>query len=104
MLHVPALQAALCKIPNVVAFVSATSLQQFCSFSSLLSRSLSLFSPSRAMDLRQFVSRFESHFPPKLAEKWDNVGLLVEPTGYKPVSRVMLTNDLTEDVLEECVE
>ena len=51
---------------------------------SLLSRSLSLFSPSRAMDLRQFVSRFESHFPPPLAEKWDNVGLLVEPTGYKP--------------------
>ena len=51
---------------------------------SLISRSLSLFSPSHAMDLRQFVSRFESHFPPPLAEKWDNVGLLVEPTGYKP--------------------
>ena len=50
----------------------------------MISRSLLLFAPSHAMDLRQFVSRFESHFPTPLAEKWDNVGLLVEPTGYKP--------------------
>jgi putative NIF3 family GTP cyclohydrolase 1 type 2 len=53
------------------------------------------------MDLRQFVDRFESNFSLSLSEKWDNVGLLIEPSGNKSVSRIMLTNDLTEDVLEE---
>lgn len=102
-MHIHPVQKALFKIPALASSVSPSS-QHLWWFRSLLSRSLSLFSPSHAMDLKQFVSRFESHFPPQLAEKWDNVGLLVEPTGYKPVSRVMLTNDLTEDVLEECVE
>ncbi|GFS13385.1 NIF3-like protein 1 [Elysia marginata] len=32
---------------------------------------------------------------------WDNVGLLVEPSAPKYVSKVMLTNDLTTQVMEE---
>jgi len=42
-------------------------------------------------------------FPPYLAEDWDNVGLLVEPSRHLPeqVNHVVLTNDLTEEVMEE---
>jgi len=39
----------------------------------------------------------------QLAEKWDNVGLLVEPTQVKIISSILLTNDLTEIVLEEAI-
>ncbi len=81
--------------------VSSTTLAQAARFRSLSTTT----APASAagMDLRDFVNRFESLFPLQLAEKWDNVGLLVEPSGVKTVSKVMLTNDLTEDVLEESV-
>ena len=49
--------------------------------------------------LSTFVSRFERLCPRSLAEKWDNVGLLVEPEEDITVKRVLLTNDLTEDVM-----
>lgn len=39
-----------------------------------------------------------------LAEKWDNVGLLIEPATPKPVNKILLTNDLTEDVMQESIE
>lgn len=38
-----------------------------------------------------------------IAEKWDNVGLLIQPTGNTVVKRIFLTNDLTESVLDEAV-
>lgn len=38
-----------------------------------------------------------------LAESWDNVGLLLEPANQKPITRILLTNDLTEDVMEEAL-
>ncbi|XP_053326537.1 NIF3-like protein 1 [Spea bombifrons] len=55
------------------------------------------------MDLRTVVSRLDAFAPPALAESWDNVGLLVEPSPPHLVHRLLLTNDLTEDVLEEAV-
>lgn len=42
--------------------------------------------------------------PLSLAEKWDNVGLLVDPPGAGAVERVWLTIDLTEAVLDEAIE
>ncbi len=42
--------------------------------------------------------------PPSLAEEWDNVGLLVEPTRPRTVGRLFLTIDLTEPVLDEAIE
>lgn len=39
-----------------------------------------------------------------LAEKWDNVGLLIEPATRKPVNKILLTNDLTEVVMQESIE
>lgn len=53
--------------------------------------------------LSEVVSTLKKMAPLSLAESWDNVGLLVEPDVRKSVSRVFLTNDLTEDVLEEAV-
>ncbi|KAM4697981.1 NIF3-like protein 1 [Rhinophrynus dorsalis] len=65
---------------------------------------LSWWLPSRTiMDLGLVVSRLNALTPPALAESWDNVGLLVEPSPPHQVQKLLLTNDLTEDVMEEAV-
>jgi len=68
--------------------------------------SVRLFHPSpviRSMELKQVVSKLEEFAPSKLAESWDNVGLLIEPSSEKQVKVAFLTNDLTEPVLEEAL-
>jgi putative NIF3 family GTP cyclohydrolase 1 type 2 len=52
-------------------------------------------------NLKEVVSTLEKMAPLSLAESWDNVGLLIEPDVKKSIECVFLTNDLTEDVLEE---
>lgn len=42
--------------------------------------------------------------PLSLAEKWDNVGLLVDPPAAGQVSHALLTIDLTEAVLDEALD
>eukprot|EP00058_Branchiostoma_floridae_P020393 XP_002605883.1 hypothetical protein BRAFLDRAFT_87445 [Branchiostoma floridae] len=54
-------------------------------------------------DLTKVVTVLNGFAPPSLAESWDNVGLLVEPSPPHEVSRMLLTNDLTEGVLAEAV-
>lgn len=39
----------------------------------------------------------------KYAESWDNVGLLVEPSSPVDIKKILLTNDLTEKVMEEAI-
>lgn len=46
----------------------------------------------------------EKFAPLSFAEKWDNVGLLVEPSQSMNIKKILLTNDLTENVLDEAVE
>jgi len=68
--------------------------------------SVRLFHPSpviRSMELKQVVSKLEEFASSKLAESWDNVGLLIEPSSEKQVKVAFLTNDLTEPVLEEAL-
>ncbi|XP_032549075.1 NIF3-like protein 1 [Chiroxiphia lanceolata] len=61
--------------------------------------------PARAlMDLRELVSALNDFAPLSLAESWDNVGLLVEPSPPHTVNTLLLTNDLTEEVMEEAVQ
>lgn len=61
--------------------------------------------PVRAlMNLRELVSALNDFAPPSLAESWDNVGLLVEPSPPHTVNTLFLTNDLTEEVMEEAVQ
>ncbi|NWS97170.1 NIF3L protein, partial [Mionectes macconnelli] len=56
------------------------------------------------MDLRELVSALNDFAPLSLAESWDNVGLLVEPSPPHTVNTLLLTNDLTEEVMEEAVQ
>lgn len=56
------------------------------------------------MQLSQVVKKLECFAANTLAAKWDNVGLLVEPSAPHTVSRILLTNDLTEPVLEEAIK
>lgn len=56
------------------------------------------------MELTEVVKRLQSYAHPKLAESWDNTGLLVEPSGIHTVASLLLTNDLTEPVVDEAVK
>ncbi len=65
-------------------------------------RSLSIGSLNSTMNLRDIVKTLDSIAPPtKMAEDWDNVGLLVEPSTPLPLTHVLLTNDFTESVMAE---
>ena len=55
------------------------------------------------MQLCQVVKKLELFAANTLAAKWDNVGLLLEPSAPHTVSRILLTNDLTEPVLDEAI-
>merc|ERR1712098_750612 len=61
-------------------------------------------STSVKMNLKEVVSKLERFASSSLAESWDNVGLLIEPSSEKTVKTVFLTNDLTEPVLEEALQ
>ncbi|KAK3892014.1 hypothetical protein Pcinc_004139 [Petrolisthes cinctipes] len=54
-----------------------------------------------SMELSAVVKKLEELAPVSLAESWDNVGLLVEPYTKKELRAILLTNDLTEEVVEE---
>ena len=54
-----------------------------------------------SLELKKVIEIFESWAPPRLGEKWDNVGLLIEPTPPKNVQKILLTNDLSQEVMEE---
>ncbi|XP_069507835.1 NIF3-like protein 1 [Ambystoma mexicanum] len=63
-----------------------------------------LDSPSRSlMELKSLVSSLNEFASLSLAESWDNVGLLVEPSPPHTVNTLFLTNDLTEEVMEEAL-
>lgn len=53
------------------------------------------------MDLKTVLDVLEQLAPLSLAESWDNVGLLVEPSKQHPIKTILLTNDLTVDVMDE---
>lgn len=66
-----------------------------------VSVSYSSLNNSSMTTLSEVVLKLKKLAPLSLAGSWDNVGLLVEPDVKKPIQSVFLTNDLTEDVLEE---
>lgn len=56
------------------------------------------------MEVSKVVQYLRNFAPIRLAESWDNVGLLVEPVSKKRlVSKILLTIDLTEKVLDEAI-
>ncbi|RLU23051.1 hypothetical protein DMN91_005329 [Ooceraea biroi] len=56
------------------------------------------------MSLKEVVNAIRKFADTSLAASWDNVGLLIEPTQPKIVSCILLTNDLTEDVMDEAIQ
>jgi dinuclear metal center YbgI/SA1388 family protein len=56
------------------------------------------------MNLITVVKRLEQYATKKLACDWDNVGLLVEPSADMNIEKILLTNDLTEPVLDEAIQ
>ncbi|CAO1397979.1 unnamed protein product [Diamesa serratosioi] len=56
------------------------------------------------LSLSDVVAQLDNFAPTSLAEKWDNVGLLIEPFSKTNVKKIMLTNDLTESVMEESIK
>ena len=80
-----------------------------CRSSVIFQRLFKNFCASRAgyhnaMDLNKVVTKLNDFAPLQLAEKWDNVGLLVEPSLPHSVKSILLTNDLTERVVEEAID
>ncbi|KZC04947.1 PREDICTED: NIF3-like protein 1 [Dufourea novaeangliae] len=59
---------------------------------------------SAGVSLTQVVDALQMFAKLRLAASWDNVGLLIEPTESKVVSHILLTNDLTEDVMQEALD
>ncbi|RTG86422.1 uncharacterized protein DC041_0006861 [Schistosoma bovis] len=57
----------------------------------------------KGMELTKIVKLLDAYCLPHLAEKWDNVGLLIEPSIPHHVDRIFITNDLTEQVLDEAI-
>ena len=55
------------------------------------------------MDLKKIVKRLEEYASLDTAVDWDNVGLLIEPTDARQVKKVLVTNDLTEPVMNEAI-
>ena len=55
------------------------------------------------MDLIRLVKKLDLLFKIPLAEPWDNVGLLIQPSNSTSISRISLTIDLTEPVLDEVI-
>lgn len=56
------------------------------------------------MDLKVLCKRLNEYANTGIACDWDNVGLLVEPSEPLLVKKMLLTNDLTEPVLEEAIK
>ena len=56
------------------------------------------------MELRDVVRKLEKVAPTSWSESWDNVGLLVEPSPSQIISRLIVTNDLTEEVMSEITQ
>ena len=56
------------------------------------------------MELPKVFNALEKIAPTHLAEKWDNVGILTQPTTPALVKTIFLTNDLTTPVMEEAID
>jgi dinuclear metal center YbgI/SA1388 family protein len=55
------------------------------------------------MILSEVTKKLEEFAPLCFGEKWDNIGLLIEPSGRNNIKKILLTNDLTEDVMSEAL-
>lgn len=78
------------------------SLTNYSLFSKIVPEAV-IMGDEAGVPLKTVVKKMDDFAPRSLAESWDNVGLLVEPTSPIHVKNILLTNDLTEDVMEEAL-
>ncbi|XP_041349726.1 NIF3-like protein 1 [Gigantopelta aegis] len=64
----------------------------------------SVSSSKSEMDLKKVINKLNDFANISLAENWDNVGLLVEPSPPHVVKTIYLTNDLTAATLDEAIQ
>lgn len=74
------------------------------SYDRIAARMASSVSSKNGLALKQVLDAIHSFAPEDLAASWDNVGLLIEPTKPKLITHTLITNDLTEDVMQEAVD
>lgn len=55
------------------------------------------------MRMQDIINRFEEIYPKKLAEEWDNVGLLIGDN-KKEIKKVQLSIDATEDAIDNAIK
>ncbi|XP_011503377.1 PREDICTED: putative GTP cyclohydrolase 1 type 2 NIF3L1 isoform X1 [Ceratosolen solmsi marchali] len=58
----------------------------------------------KGLALGEVINSLNSYANITYAASWDNVGLLIEPTEPKNISHILLTNDLTEKVMQEAID
>ena len=98
-------------IQSPVSIASQTSVSRISSMSNILQTSQIQSKPSQqekgeasGLPLEQIVNELNKIIPLHLAESWDNVGLLLEPSSPITVRNILLDNDLTEAVLNEAID
>lgn len=74
----------------------------YCNLPCFVPHRMSSSSP-KPLYLKDIVKIFEEYAPLELAGSWDNVGLLVDLAVHQPIKHILLTIDLTEQVLEEAI-
>lgn len=61
-------------------------------------------SSNNGLSLERVIKSLNDYADLSLAGSWDNVGLLIQPTVQKNIKNILLTNDLTENVMKEAVD
>lgn len=56
------------------------------------------------MTVKEMYARFSERIPDHLREEWDNDGLMCCPDGTAEVNRVLITLDVTEEVVDYAIE
>lgn len=56
------------------------------------------------MTVKEMYARFSERIPEHLREAWDNDGLMCCPDGTAEVNRVLITLDVTEEVVDYAIE
>lgn len=79
-------------------------LQKFAGYNSTAAMGEKSDSAKSGLPLNKVLDTIRSFANDDLAASWDNVGLLIEPTQPKLITHTLITNDLTEDVMQEAVD
>ncbi len=56
------------------------------------------------MTVKELYAKFEKLLPASEREEWDNDGLMCSPDAEKSVKRVLVTLDVTEDIVDYAIE